>query len=84
MIDEEYRFFAPGGDITPDGPSTWHILDWDQRRIISVTMDEEQDCEDEAIRHLRRHIDHLEPNIYAIHLSIEGNIMSVSTDLRDD
>lgn len=22
------------------GPSTWYILDWDQRRTIAVTMDE--------------------------------------------
>lgn len=84
MIEEEWRYFAPGGALTPGGPSTWNILDWDQRRIIAVTMDEEQESEEVAIEHLKKHIDALGPEVYAIHLSPEGELISVSTDFKDD
>ncbi|KAJ8128618.1 hypothetical protein O1611_g5016 [Lasiodiplodia mahajangana] len=84
MIDEEWRYFAPGGALMPGGPSTWYILDWDQRRIIAVTMDEEQESEDVAIKYLRRHIDTLGPDVYAIHLSQDGELVSVSTSPEDD
>jgi hypothetical protein len=84
MIDEEWRYFAPGGGICPGGPSTWHILDWDQRRIIAVTMDEEQESEDLAIEHLKKHIDALAPDVYAIRLSPDGELTSVFTNPEDD
>ncbi|KAF9872932.1 protein kinase-like domain protein [Colletotrichum karsti] len=84
MIDPEFRYFAPGGFIQPGGPSTWHILDWDQRRVIAVTMDEEQDSEDLAIEHLEKHIDTLPPDVYAIHVSHDGHLISTSTDPEDD
>ncbi|EXV01836.1 protein kinase-like domain protein [Metarhizium robertsii] len=84
MIEEEWRYFAPGGAITPGGPSTWFILDWDQRRIIAVTMDEEQDSEDAALTHLKKHIDTLGPEVYAIHVSPDGELVSVSTNPEDD
>ncbi|KAK2589599.1 hypothetical protein QQS21_012722 [Conoideocrella luteorostrata] len=84
MIEEEWRYFAPGGAITPGGPSTWFILDWDQRRTIGVTMDEEQESEDVAVEHLKKHIDTLGPDVYEIHLSQDGELVSVSTDPDDD
>lgn len=84
MIDDEWRYFAPSGAITPDGPSQWHILDWDQRRIISVTMDEQQESEDAAVGHLKKHIDALGPDIYAIRVSQDGELISVSTKPEDD
>lgn len=68
----------------PGGPSTWYILDWDQRRIIAVTMDEEQESEDVAIGHLKKHIDALGPDVYAIYLSQDGDLVSVSTNPEDD
>lgn len=84
MIDEEWRYFAPGGSLIPRGPSTWYILDFDQRRIIAVTMDEAQDTEDIAIGHLRRHIDALPPDAYAVEFSLSGDLISVSTDPATD
>ncbi|GFP60166.1 hypothetical protein TASIC1_0016005400 [Trichoderma asperellum] len=84
MIDKEWRYFAPGGGIFPGGPSDWYILDWDQRRTITVTMDEEQESPDVAIGHLKRHIDALGPDVYAIHLSQDGELISVSTKPEDD
>ncbi|KAI1349622.1 hypothetical protein F5Y01DRAFT_288732 [Xylaria sp. FL0043] len=84
MIEDRWRYFAPGGAITPGGPSTWYILDWDQRRVIAVTMDEEQESEDVAVEHLKKHINDIGPGVYAIHLSPDGTIISTSTDPEDD
>ncbi|KAI0411146.1 hypothetical protein F5X98DRAFT_381056 [Xylaria grammica] len=84
MIQEEWRYWASTGSITPGGPSKWHVVDWDQRRIITVTMDEEQDSADLAIEHLKKHIDTLGPDVYDIHLSPDGTLISTSTDPRDD
>lgn len=84
MIDEEWRYFAPGGALTPGGPSVWFILDWDQRRTIAVSMDEEQESEDVAIEHLKKHIDSLGPDVNAIQLSLDGELISVSTNPEDD
>ncbi|OIW34675.1 hypothetical protein CONLIGDRAFT_567368 [Coniochaeta ligniaria NRRL 30616] len=47
-------------------------------------MDEEQESEDVAIGHLRKHIDDLGPDVYAITLSPDGDLLSVSTDPEDD
>jgi serine/threonine protein kinase len=84
MIDEEYRYFAPGGFVAPGGPSTWHMLDWDQRRIIAVTMDEEQEDEEAAILHLSKCIDTLEPSVSAVHLTQDGALLSTSTNRSEN
>ncbi|KFG83002.1 hypothetical protein MANI_029557 [Metarhizium anisopliae] len=84
MMNSEDRFFAPSGAIYPGGPSTWHIIDWDQRRLVSVTMDEELDSEDAASEQLVKHIDSLPPDVYAIHVSPDGNLISTSADPEDD
>lgn len=84
MIDPDDRFFAPSGAIHPGGPSTWHIIDWDQRRLVSVTMDEELESEDPAFEQLIKFIDDLAPNVYAIHVSSNGDLLSTSTDSKDD
>ncbi|KAI1391803.1 uncharacterized protein F4822DRAFT_388479 [Hypoxylon trugodes] len=85
MIELDHmRFYAPSGCITPGGPSQWHICDVDQRRIISVTMDEEQEDEDTAIQHLKKHLDTLGPDVFHVHLSPDGDIISTSTDPMDD
>ncbi|KAH0593296.1 hypothetical protein MHUMG1_09018 [Metarhizium humberi] len=84
MIDSGDRFYAPSGAIYPGGPSTWHIIDWDQRRLVSVTMDEELESEDPAFEQLIKHIDSLPPDVYAIHVSPDGNLISTSADPKDD
>ncbi|KAI1500568.1 kinase-like domain-containing protein [Biscogniauxia marginata] len=84
MIKDDEKYFAGSGDITPGGPSTWYIVVWDQRRLISVTMDEELDSEDPAIEHLKKHIDKLGPDVYTIHVSNQGELISASTDPKDD
>ena len=86
MIDDDYRYFAHSGAIYPGGPSTWYIADWDQRRIISVTMDGQQDDDTLAIEQLRRHqrSDPLPSNVYRIYVSNSGEIISMHTDPEDD
>jgi len=84
MIDEKYRYFTAGGGITPGGPSVWRVLDWEQRRTIFVTMDEEQEDDTTAIRHLSRHIDTLEPNVRHVQFSLDGALLSTSTEIPPD
>ena len=42
-MDEAYRFFVTSGDHRPGGPSTWEVIDWDQRRVIAVATAEPQE-----------------------------------------
>lgn len=84
MIDEDSKYFSLSGDVRIGGPSTWHITDCDQRRVISVTMDEEQEDESIAIQHLRRHSSKVPLSVYRIYLSDTGEIISVYTDAEND
>ncbi|KAI0552642.1 kinase-like domain-containing protein [Xylaria curta] len=72
MIDDDSKYFSLSGNIR------------DQRRVVSVTMDEEQDNEGIAIKHFSRHGSQLSPNIYRIHISDTGEIISTYTDPEND
>jgi serine/threonine protein kinase len=84
MIDEKWRYWPSGGGVFPGGPSDWYLVDWDQRRTIVVTMDEQQESPDAAIGHLHKHIDALGPDVYAVHISLDGKLISSSTNPEDD
>lgn len=84
MLIREDRFYAPSGGIYPGGPSFWHIVDWDQRRLVTVKMDRELDCPDPAFDNLLKHIDTLPPDVYLIHVTDDGELLSSSTDPKDD
>lgn len=85
MIKDEEKYYDFSGDQPlPSGPSTWYITDWDQRRVISVTMDGLQDDADNAIQHLRRHSSQLPLGTYRIYVSQTGEIISTHTDPKDD
>ncbi|KAL5596137.1 hypothetical protein FOVSG1_009826 [Fusarium oxysporum f. sp. vasinfectum] len=84
MIDKDSKYFSLSGDIPIGGPSTWHIIDWDQRRVVSVTMDGEQDDESLAIEHFSRHSDPLSPDIHRIYVSHNDEIKSTYTDSKND
>lgn len=78
------RFYAPSGCIIPGGSSTRHLVDFDQRRMICVTMDEMQDSENTAVTHLLKHIDTLPADVYTVHFSLEGELLSTSNNPEDD
>ena len=84
MIEDELKYYSLSGDIRVGGPSTWHITDWDQRRVISVTMDGEQEDEDLAIEILSRHSNQIPANVYRIYVSSAGDIISSYTDAKED
>ncbi|KAK2612249.1 hypothetical protein QQS21_001675 [Conoideocrella luteorostrata] len=84
MLNRNKRFYAPSGAIYPGGPSYWQVIDWDQRRLVTVKMDQELESEDPAFNGLLRHIDPLLPDVYLVHLSPEGGLMSTSDDPNDD
>ncbi|KAG5664996.1 hypothetical protein KAF25_008730 [Fusarium avenaceum] len=84
MLKPEDRFFAFEGNIYPGGPSTWCVTDWDQRRLVSVTMDEELESADPAIEQLSKHVDDLEPDVFEIWVSSHGDLISTSTNPEDD
>lgn len=121
MIGEEWQFWVMGGMLEPDGPGCWHVGDWDQRRTISVTFENDTGDEDLAIgkfdswacvspislahipvmlrprliftsqtrliyvtEYLRRHIDDLETDVFAIEVTADGELVSVSSNPQDD
>lgn len=84
MISDDSKYFCLSGDIPVGGPSTWHVIDWDQRRVVSVTMDGEQDDESMAIAHFSRYSSQLSPDIYRIYVSHTGEIISTYSDPNDD
>jgi hypothetical protein len=84
MIDNESKYFSLSGNIPVGGPSTWHITDWDQRRVVSVTMDGEQDDDELAIEHFSRHGSQLSPDVLRVYLSHTGDIISKFTDVEND
>ena len=49
-----------------------------------MTMDDEQDDEGQAIQHFSRHSSHLPLDVYRIHVSNAGEILSRYTDSIDD
>jgi len=84
MIVDDSKYFSLSGDIPVGGPSTWHVVDWDQRRMVSVTMDGEQDDESIAIEHLSRCSSQLSPDTHRIYISHTGEIISTYTDPKND
>lgn len=51
MAREDWRFWVMGGMLGPGPgePACWQLVDWDQRRTISVTFEGDIDDEDLAI-----------------------------------
>ncbi|KAI1327746.1 hypothetical protein F5Y16DRAFT_184845 [Xylariaceae sp. FL0255] len=84
MIEHDSRYFSLSGDIPIGGPSTWHIVDWDRRRVVSVTMDGDQDDADLAIEHFSRYNNELPSSVYRIYVSDTGEIISQHSDPKDD
>jgi serine/threonine protein kinase len=83
-IDKDFRFWSTGGVVNDGDPSEWYISDVDQRRMITVKMDEEQETADLALEHLRKHVDGLGPDVTLVHVAPNGDLISVSSDPMHD
>ncbi|KAM5349729.1 hypothetical protein ACJ41O_006234 [Fusarium nematophilum] len=57
--DERSRFFVSEGDGIPGGETTWYIVDWDQRRTITVTVDEYRFDDEVAVEYLNKYMHQL-------------------------
>lgn len=84
MIDSGSQFFCLSGDIPIGGPTTWYVIVWEQRRVVSVTVDGEEEDDNVAIGHLRNHIDHLSSDVHRIYVSSSGDIISEYKDADND
>ncbi|OTB06924.1 hypothetical protein M426DRAFT_9348 [Hypoxylon sp. CI-4A] len=65
------------------------VIDWDQRRVISITVDGEEDDESNIIEYIRRHKSELIERdngtvVYMIHVSQAGELLSLHTELDFD
>ena len=83
MIEDGFEYYCLSGDIFAGGPSTWHVIDQDRRRVVPVTMDGEQDGDSLATEHFSRHSSQLSSDMYRIHVSHTGEIISTYTDSKD-
>lgn len=85
MIKEPWKYTSfTCTAFVPYGPTTWIVMDWDRRRVIAVFTDEYQFDGAVALAHFRRHINILPPDVYKIHVSLNGDLLKVSTDPKDD
>ena len=84
MIDERCRFFAFSGELVVGGPSTWHVMDWDQLRAFGVTTEHVEEDEYVSIGYLRKYIDVLNDRVYAINVGRDGQLISASEDPEND
>ncbi|CEI63237.1 unnamed protein product [Fusarium venenatum] len=85
MIDEDSKYFCLSGDIRVcGGPSTWHVVDWDRRRVVSVTMDGEQDDGSLLIEFYSRLNHQISSETYRIYVSESGEIISTHFGANDD
>ncbi|ROV91203.1 hypothetical protein VMCG_09352 [Cytospora schulzeri] len=85
------RFNAYSSETFPEGPTTWHTIDWDQRRYISTSVPEEVDVDDggeeveeRIIQSLAGIVDQLDADVNLVNFSIEGDLISTSSDAKDD
>jgi hypothetical protein len=85
------RFNTYNSESFPGGPTTWHTIDWDQRRYISTSVPAEVDMcdggeevEERVIQTLAHLVDQLDADVKLVNLSIEGDFISASSDTRHD
>lgn len=84
MLKDDEKYWSPSGTITPGGPSIWHIIVNDQRRLISVKMDQEQDSGDAALAFLQKSMNKIPSDAVQAYFSPKGKLISTSADPKDD
>lgn len=85
------RFNAYNCESFPGGPTTWHTIDWAQRRYISTSVPEEVDMsdggeevEERIIQSLAKVVDQLDNDVTMVNFSTKGDFISSSSDTRHD
>lgn len=85
------RFNAYTSESFPGGPTTWHTIDWDQRRYISTSVPDEVDMSDGGgeveeliIQALAKLVDQFDADVNLVNFSNEGDFISASSDTRHD
>ncbi|KAK4034309.1 CBL-interacting serine/threonine-protein kinase 16 [Parachaetomium inaequale] len=81
--DLDSRFKSIFSGWNPDNGHYHVVIDWDQRRTISVSTLEEKD-EEFVFEALEELIDDLPENVVRIAVSNDFKLLSSSTDVRDD
>lgn len=86
-----HRFNAYTSDAFPDGPTTWHTIEWDKRRYISTSIPEfvdmsdgGEEMEESVIKALAGLVERLDDNVNLVNFSIDGDFISASSHARDD
>ncbi|KAI9727877.1 MAG: hypothetical protein M1834_007923 [Cirrosporium novae-zelandiae] len=83
MIDPKFRFATESGALSPEGPHTWVVLDYDQRRRYLLTGSAEIFPEHDytkAPEILAKYINRLEPEVRSLNISDDGALENTSTD----
>ncbi|PTB38169.1 hypothetical protein M441DRAFT_95206, partial [Trichoderma asperellum CBS 433.97] len=84
MLKEIDKYCVYESMTIPGKPTTWHVMDWDRRRVISlVTPTDCQGDPDIPGKYFERHIDSLPLDTYKIYVSETGDLR-VSTDPKDN
>lgn len=85
------RFNAYTSVSFPRGPTTWDTIDWDQRKFVSTSVPESVDVgdgdeavEERIIQALAACIDQLDPRVNLVNFSMEGELLSASSDAKTD
>lgn len=78
------RYFVSSGDIIPGGKTTWHIVDWDQRRTFGVTVEQYRFNEELAVEYLHNHIDQIDADACHLFITPDGQLVRTSASPEDD
>ena len=88
MIDPERRLWAVSSNLPDDGPYTWHITDFDQRRHFAVRyearVEDVEATEEICMDQIRKHVDDLGGGVYGISFTQWDGPVTHLTDPDDD
>lgn len=78
------RYFVSSGDIIPGRKTTWHIVDWDQRRTFGVTVEQYRFDEELAVEYFHNHIDQIDADACHLFITPDGQLLRTSASPEDD
>ncbi|OAA75132.1 hypothetical protein LEL_07120 [Akanthomyces lecanii RCEF 1005] len=68
----------------PGSQTTWHIVDWDQRRTFGVTVEQYRFDEELAVDYLYNHIDQIDADACHLFITPDGQLVRTSASPEDD